>query len=268
MAVTDDYEAVEVDTETGAIVASFGQLASASELAAGVEIAPNVIEAAWRTADGVYVIVSECCEPAGGNISYLESGQSLDRDRSQNLITTDGWSVAPSPRTRDVAVVGYRLLVGVPGATDVVWTDPSGGAFPSGSPAWRRDLQGIYWLAWNPDDPERSLTYFDLAASEVTTTGLPWIGEGRSLDGLAVQASGDLVGFLRAGSEPTDAVVGAVFTPAGELVAEFHVEEGSRLGGYDPSGTYLIYVDGGGTVRWQGAGGSGVLGEGFVFASW
>jgi hypothetical protein len=65
-----------------------------------------------------------------------------------------------------------------------------------------------------------------------------------------------------------DLARGIVFEPTGELVAEFDVEPGSRMGGYDPSGRFLIYVDGEGTVRWQGLGQTGSLGEGYLFASW
>lgn len=59
-----------------------------------------------------------------------------------------------------------------------------------------------------------------------------------------------------------------MFEPTGELVAEFDIEPGSRMGGYDPSGRFLIYVDGSGSARWQGLGQTGVLGEGYTFASW
>lgn len=59
-----------------------------------------------------------------------------------------------------------------------------------------------------------------------------------------------------------------MFTPGGEVVAEFPVEPGSRIGTYDPSGTFLIYVTGAHEARWQGAGQSGSLGQGYFFAAW
>ena len=78
MAVTADYEAVEVDTATGAIVHRFGQRADAASLASGDEIAPNVVDGIWRSASGEAVLISECCEPAGGRITFLSADGTLD----------------------------------------------------------------------------------------------------------------------------------------------------------------------------------------------
>jgi hypothetical protein len=98
---------------------------------------------------------------------------------------------------------------------------------------------------------------------------LPWIGVHQYLDGIGTQASGNLVGFLHTyGDSGITATEGVVFSTVGEVLANFPVETGSFWGGYDPAGKFLIYVDGDNTVRWQGAGQTGSLGNGFIFASW
>ena len=62
---------------------------------------------------------------------------------------------------------------------------------------------------------------------------------------------------------------GVVYSPqTGELLAEFEVPAGSAFGGYDRSGRFLIYTTPAGAVMYQGRGRVGVLGEGYLFASW
>jgi hypothetical protein len=46
------------------------------------------------------------------------------------------------------------------------------------------------------------------------------------------------------------------------------VPAGSVLGGYETSGTFLIYTTPEGVVEFQGQGRVERLGEGFFFASW
>ena len=135
--------------------------------------------------------------------------------------------------------------------------------------AWDRDGSGIYWLTGTGSDT--SLAFIDFDVSEMgVVADLSWVEEGQYLDGIGMQASGNLVGFLSTYDEPEEPpeVSGVVFSVTGDVQAEFTVEDGSNWGGYDTSGRFLIYVDGDGTVRWQGIGQSGALADGFIFASW
>jgi hypothetical protein len=127
----------------------------------------------------------------------------------------------------------------------------------------------LYWTTLI--DEVAALATLDLAMGAPQHVGfLPWVGEDQTLDGLGTQASGNLVGFLHTRDEAYEVVSteGVVFNTAGELLATFPVETGSVWGGYDPSRTFLLYVDSDGIVRWQGGGKAGAVAKGFYFASW
>jgi len=266
LAVTDDFEAVEVDTETGAVLRTIGQAGSRADLeAAEVAAAVNVIDAVWRTVDGSILVVSECCEPAAGAIQVLTGTDPWDIDAP----TMPGWAAGASPITAEVAIVGYEVQVGRPDRwryRDVV--DPEIIGYASGSPTWSRDGSRVFWIAEVPTNTgvRWVLAELDLTTGEISDTVLDWVPEDARLAGLATRASGDLVTIVT-----TDAFTyteGAVMSPDGALIEDFDIAEGSVLGGYDPTGTYLISVDGTGAVRWEGAGQSGPLADGYVFASW
>ena len=91
------------------------------------------------------------------------------------------------------------------------------------------------------------------------------VGPAISVD---VNADGNLVVVATTfGSDP--AASGEVYDiNTGELLAEFPLEDGATSIDYDTTGRFLAYVDGEGTARWQGAGQSGVLGEGFRTIHW
>jgi hypothetical protein len=265
--VTNDFEAVEVDTETGAVLRSIGQAGSRAELEAAEAAAEvNVIDALWRTIDGSILVVSECCEPAAGAIHVLMESERFDT----NAQTIPGWAAGASPTTAEVAIVGYEVQVGRPDRwryREVLDSEAVGWA--SGPPAWSRDGNRVYWVAEIPSDDgdvRWTLAELNLKTGEISDTVLEWVPEDSRLTGLAARASGELVTIVT-----TDAFTyteGAAMSPSGDLVERFDVSDGTVLGGYDPSGTYLITVDGSGTVRWDGGGQSGTLAEGYVFASW
>ncbi len=270
IAVTDDYEAVEVDTATGEIVHSFGRRADADELASSEEIYANVVDAAWRTRSGESILISECCEPAAGRIAVLTGGAALSPDYSEEALYA--WAAVPSPRDDRAIVVGYSTgIVEVNGAkavpvAQIVENDGSG----IGAIGWSNDARLIYWydqqsgelVTYDPSGPPE-----DNQAREPMT----WIGPDQWLSGLAAQQSGNLVSFLHTFG-PDHGVIsteGIVYSPAtAEIIARFPVETGARFGGYETSGKFLLYVDADGEVRWQGKGGTGSLGTGFIFASW
>jgi hypothetical protein len=274
LAITDDYEAVEVDTVTGQVVHSYGQTGTLADLQAAEEMAPNVLVGVWRTKDGSMVGISDCCEPAAGRVWYLDADDDLGEDPyTAGSPWNTGWQMAASPIDNRFAVIGYELQVfdpaGSPEDGFVVWIDEPDLGFPMSAPAWDRDGSGVYWLTGS--GPNTSLALVDFNFSEMgVVADLDWVEEGQYLDGIGMQASGNLVGFqvFYDEAETPAEVTGLVFSPTGELQATFTVEDDSRWGGYDQSGTFLIYVDGDGIVRWQGLGQSGVIADGYLFASW
>lgn len=272
LAIDNDYAAVEVDTATGEVLQTYGQIADAAALAEAEEIAPNVLVGIWRVRDGSMVGLSDCCEPAAGNIFYLAADSSLGDD-PYSQVSGYGWTLSPAPTQNLFANLGYSMVIEDPSVT--VDTGPGLAidgpdlGFPQGSAAWSRDGSQVYWTSTIGDAV--GLATLDLAEGDpalVTTLG--WVAEEQLLSGIGSQASGNLVGFLHTFDSAFEIVEteGVVFTVEGDLVASFPVETGSVWGGYEPSGTRLIYVDDDGHVRWQGGGGMGVLGEGYLFASW
>ena len=266
LAVTNDFEAVEVDTETGAVLRSIGQAGSRADLeTAEVAAAVNVIDAVWRTIDGSILVVSECCEPAAGAVHVLTAGDQWAFDSP----TIPGWAAGASPTTAEVAIVGYEVQVGRPDRwryRDLL--DPEAIGYASGSPAWSRDGDRVYWVAEIPTGTSLQwvLAELELSTGETSAAVLEWVPQDARLSGLAARSSGELVTIVT-----TDAFAyseGAVMSPSGALVEQFEVPEGTVLGSFDPTGTYLITVDGSGTVRWEGGGRIGTLAEGYLFASW
>ncbi len=273
VAITDDYFAVEVDTLTGEILHVFGQTGTAEQMAAAEEMPPNVLVGAWRNRDGSVVGLSDCCEPAAGRLFYVEAGGDLGDDPyTESQPWNTGWTISPSPADERFASVGYSLEVHDPGARSTdgagVWIDEPSLGFPNGAAAWTRDGSQLYWTTQLKE--VTALATHVLAEDEPShVTVLPWVGVHQFLDGIGTQASGNLVGFLHTyGDTEVAETEGVVFSTVGEVLANFPVETGSLWGGYDPTGKFLIYVDGENTVRWQGAGQAGSLGDGFIFASW
>ena len=274
LAITDDYSAVEIDTATGETLHVFGQTGSAAEMAAAEEMPPNVLVGAWRTTDGLRIGLSDCCEPAAGRLFYIDAAEELGDDPySTTGPWNTGWTVSPAPTSNQFAVMGFSLLVFDPTVPNEesfdVWIDEPDLGFPTGAAAWARDESAVFWTALLEN--VTMLVTLDLGLGVPNpVTVLEWVGVNQYLDGIGSQASGNLVGFLHTRNADFEVVAseGVVFSTTGELLATFPVETGSLWGGYDPSGRFLIYVDGDDQVRWQGLGQSGTIGEGFYFASW
>lgn len=273
VAITDDYAAVEVDTLTGEILHEFGQTGTAAELEAAEEMPPNVLVGIWRLLDGSVVGISDCCEPAAGNIFYVAAAGQLGSDPYHSEWKEHGWSLSASPTQNMFANLGYAMVVADPNVTADTgpgqWIDEPSLGFPYGAAAWDRDGSQLWWTTKIGE--VAALATLDLAEGAPThVTVLSWVDANERIDGIGSQASGNLVGFLHSYNADYEATetTGVVFSTEGQLVAGFPVETGSTFGGYDPSGTFLLYVDADGMVRWQGGGQSGALGAGFVFASW
>jgi hypothetical protein len=270
--VTTDYEAVEVDTATGELIRSLGQVATAEDVeTAECAACVNAIDAVWRTFDGSHIFISECCEPAAGLIHVLT-------DDELPLLAESGrdspwffWWATPAPDSPLVAFLGYQVLVT---AADVAPPNGDAGAagtwmvtenldtFPISNAVWAPGENAIRWL--EGDGEAVRLRTFDTSGG---STAIP-IDElaGWALAGLAGRATGELVVARAQPDGVTTSLL--VFTPEGDLVDEVPIEPGARLGGYDRTGTFLIYTADDGVARWIGGGTSGLLGEGFVHASW
>jgi hypothetical protein len=272
LAVTNDYAAVEVDTETGSVIRMVAQVSTAEDVQnAECAACVNAVDGIWRLADGSAYLMSECCEPAAGAMFWMGPAQQVTPETHDFAESLIGWWAAPSPASPSMAVAGYGLSI-VNADYQQLWNWFPSGDFNSATPTtWNRDLSAL-WVFQDDPPGVGPLWKFDLATSAATSVRATWIDGDQFLSGLGTQASGRLVTFRLTpdGDDDfgNDPVRGIVFEPTGELVAEFDVEPGSRMGGYDPSGRFLIYVDGDGTVRWQGVGQSGPLGEGYLFASW
>lgn len=269
--VTDDYEAVEVDTASGEIVRSLGQVSTAEDVAtAECSACINAIDAVWRTFDGSHFMVSECCEPAAGLLHVL-SADELPLLPGDDTDPWFFWRAAPSPDSNDVVLLGYQVIlvsaaVEATGAVpDVdyteVWTSEGEDAFPISNAVWDGDT--IRWL--EQGGGEVRLRTFQLGADESETLGLPELA-GWSTAGLTRRSSGDLVAV---GSTGEDAATEAfIIDTEGAVIDTLTVAAGAQLGGYDRTGEFLIYTDADGVVHWQSGDDSGVLAEGFVHASW
>lgn len=271
LAVNDDFAAVEVDTETGEVIRMVAQVDTAEDLEnAECDACVDFVDGIWRLADGSAYLLSECCEPAAGSMSWMGPDDVMTPETQQEGGGVQAWAATPSPSSRVVAGASYGVSIDSP-ESGQVWSWFSADEFyGSTPPSWSRDLSMLWVIA---GDREVDLLWtIDPASSTVSSAEISWLGDDQYLSGLGTQASGRLVTFRLTddGDEDfgNDLARGIVFEPTGELVAEFDVEPGSRMGGYDPSGRFLIYVDGIGTVRWQGVGQTGSLGDGYLFASW
>lgn len=275
--VTEDSEAVEVDTATGAVIRSIGRLEPPNETddEAG---AFNAIQQVWRTSDHLWFIVSECCEPAAGMILYLDPETVVtDANHFDNVIS-DGWTVAPSPFDGRLAKLGYDAEVFAVGTEPELemWLDEDNEVSSAMTvAAWGADGASVSWLSLDWESATTRLVHLDITEpdSRAAPIALKWLGPDQWLDGMGTQESGNLVAFMNTPDRDPEtsgiaATDGVVFSAEGELLATFAVQTGSLWGGYDPSGRFLIYTDGDDIVRWQGLGRSGILAEGFIHASW
>ena len=267
--VTDDYEAVEVDTATGEILRSIAQVSTAEDVeTAECSACVNAVDAVWRSFDGAHFFVSECCEPAAGVIHVL-SADDIPYLPGDDVPTWLFWSASPSPMSDDVALLGYQLVIIQPDLDPVsdqagvdytlAWTAED--TFPVSNAVWDGDF--VRWLA---EGPEGTLLHgYRLSDGTMSTVEVPTL-PGWSSARLATRGPGELVVARSPFDEP--ATEALVIDESGAVVDRFDLEPGSTIGSYDPTGTYLIYTDGDGVARWLGDGESGILAEGFVQANW
>lgn len=260
--VTTDYEAVEVDTATGEVIRSLGQISTAEDVEnAECSACVNAIDLVWRTFDGSHTIISECCEPAAGQIHVLEDSE-LPLLFDSDDAPVSFWTASPASDAQLIAFLGYGIAVAAADDPQSPIASSELANFPVSNAVWVPGGEAVRWLE---DAAGRlQLRTFDVATETSTAVEVPGM-EAPNIMGLAVRSSGEMVAMYSESDATTTALV---LAPDGEIVGEFSVEAGARPGGYDSSGTVLIYTDGDDVVRWLSEDGSGVLAEGYYFASW
>jgi hypothetical protein len=273
--VTEDYEAVEVDTLTGEVIRSIAQVSTAEDVAtAECSACVNAIDTVTRTYDGAYYFVSQCCEPAAGLIGVLTPEDfPMLGDGLVDIPTWNQWSAAPSPDSHGVVFVGYQVVVtsaDVPPGGDgresdytEAWVNEGEDAFPISNAVWDTGHDAIHWL--EAEAGSTRLRTFDIAAGSTSTVPVPEL-DGWNQAGLALDATSNLVVVRSMPDTPTSEAL--VIGLDGVRLDSFTLEAGARLGGYDRTGAFLIYTADDGVVRWMGPDGSGILADGFVHAGW
>jgi hypothetical protein len=276
-AITNDtYELVEVETASGEIVARFGGWGQTSEDCTD-DCYDQAIDSVDLGADG-RLWMTDCCEPAAGNLYALNPGAVFDPDLSFGL----GLSPTVSPDERLLAYTALEdIRVGPVGFSSA---DPS-----SRFPVVRHDDEPVRWytpVAWLDDTTMVVRVNGDLVDNLILVDVSEWaepVQIGPVIGGLvlhpdaAVRADGMIVALTRTPGEGDDpsagfdnpTVSGQVFDPfSGELVSEFDLPDDVYSIDYDSTARFLLTAGGDGVVRWYGLGRSGEVGSGFVAATW
>lgn len=258
-AVQSDGDAVEVDTATGEELNRIPALPSFDE----PEIQDQVFDEVVPIPGSTGLLVNECCEPAAGQITYLQDWADFTRADLEPGFA--GWEVSVSPAGDRFVLSGYQLEIVEVGAdrrTPRLILGTSDGSNPD--VAWLRDRLGVVYLHRGTSPAMVELIEFDDQFRPISRHNFRLQGPASSID---VNAKGQLV--VAATDYDRAAVSGQVYDPdSGELVAEFALEDGVKELDYDVTGRYLAYVDGQNIARWQGGGKSGVLGEGYFTVNW
>ncbi|MGH8925016.1 MAG: hypothetical protein ACRDWA_10325 [Acidimicrobiia bacterium] len=268
--VTDDYAAVEVDTLTGEIVRPIAQIATAADVAnAECAACINAVDQVWRLADGSAFLVSECCEPASGSMFWADATAEpvTPENHSHEGRGLNAWYAEPAPSGPFVATAGYFPgLISYDGSIN--WSPVNSELqYAASPPAWSWDLSTLFVLVKDAREAPPVLTTAELDSDLLYTTELSWWSADTYPSGLALSTVGLLISFELSYHNTSGRVV--IFRPDGTFVRDFPIEVGSSLGGFDPTGTFLIYVDGDGTVHWHDTVDRfGSLAEEFIFASW
>lgn len=260
--VTTDYEAVEVDTATGEVIRSLGQVSTAEDVEnAECSACINYIDLVWQTFDASHTIISECCEPAAGQMHVLaDSELPLLLDSEDTPVSF--WTASPAPDSSLIAFLGYGVAVAPADDPQTPVASSDLANFPVSNAVWVPGEDAVRWL--ENAEGTLQLRTFDIATETSNAVEVAGV-EAPGIAGLAVRATGEMVAMY---ADPDGASTALVLTADGEVIEEFDVEDGARPGGYDPSGALLIYTDDDGVVHWMSETGSGVLAEGYSFASW
>lgn len=264
LAVTNDFEAVVVDTATAQVVRSLGQADDRETLDNAEAVAlVAVIDGAWQTRNGDRAIISVCCEPASGLMFYMQGDETFEL-ASPPGETSPGWVAAASPVDGTYATLGFEIRVAEEAGE--IYLEDLSGTIGQGVPTFSLDGTSVLWIA--SVENQYFLEVLDLGGEEPDRASYPleWVDPDGRLAGLAADASGSYVTFQT--DDAFGITLAMTLSATGELLQTSEVADGSTMGAFDDSGTYLIYTDGAGVVRWIGGGGSGDLGSGYLFATW
>lgn len=269
IAVTEDtYELIELDAGDGRVVRNLGSTGDVDDESS------NFVDGAWwHPATGV-IIVSDGPEPAAGNLTLVEPGDEYVRSSGADGWGM-GWDVAISPDGRFALITGYGydvsvLAEGTNGRRVVIELGGNPELDLRYHPAWLRDRIGVAMVR-EIDGVRNLIDVIELGDDGRVVSTVTYQLD-RPIADLEVRSDGKLVVLYADGDARTPAAGGSravvVDPDSGEVEAEFMLEEGSHGLAYDATGRLLLYVDGEGTVRWQGVGESGVLAEGYIHADW
>lgn len=206
-------------------------------------------------------IVNECCEPAAGAMYLVGGWDGVAGDKTGDSYFS-GWEVSTRPDGAEIAVSGYTRFHAKLDREILLPLGTSNGSNPD--VAWLRDRLGVVFLHRNDTPAVAEIIELDRSGRAISRRSFALAGPASAID---VNAAGDLVVVAAEfGSGSSRGEIYDVDTAA--MTASFGLEDGTANLDYDVSGQYLIYVDGEGVARWQGAGQSGVLGTGYINANW
>lgn len=279
VALREGGAVVEIETKTGREVRVL--IPAPTVLAAEDELDGNSIGAVWWHRESGRMVVEDGPEPASGNIWHLpidanfELARTLSFNDIQGFRYGGGWQAEISPNGDYVLHTGYFASIlrnGVPdnSSIDVSRPGDAGSSFYF-MPTWLRDRNGVAFVvetfADEPEVVELDVVDLDSRGEVVDRRSLPL--EHR-VAGLAVRSDGAILILADEGDQRRlDGSEVTVIDPDSfETIAEFELEPGSGSMGYDPTGTFLLYVDGNGGIRWQGRGQSALIASGFTHADW
>lgn len=272
LGITISGEVVDVSTDDGIVARSYGGLGDpTAPLPPEAESAPDHADGAWRLGSSPVLYVSVCCEPAGGSV-IRTTGDLADRQDAYS-----GFVAVPSPDGLATAFAGLadaRVLPTGSNRRSIEISAPAPAATLHTTPggiSWLRDRRGVVWASsYGGARSEVRVIELDEQYRPVSERTLPGFG----LHSVTVAARGDgaivIAGCveLDVGRPCPSSRAWVVDPDTGETIDEFTVAPGTLLGGYDPSGTFLIHVDGAGTVRWRSETGDGLIAEGYRWATW
>jgi hypothetical protein len=240
------FDLVRIDRVTGRVlerIAGFG--AEAALVGEGGGQALQTVEVAG---DG-RLWVTDCCEPAVGNLYVLRPGMSRSVDSAE--FRWYGLTPKVSPGGDLAAVSVLDLGVQIVDATTGQAIDEAGlleGLIES--PAAEDELPAVAWpLAWLDDGllavavvdgGSSTISWIDLGDPRRPVPGGPPLTvTGSAIDGSRAH-DGRLAVLVRSGAGPAREVV--IVEPAGEVVDRFGVTDGALALDYSPDGRFLLLV--------------------------
>jgi hypothetical protein len=255
--ISSDGDLERVSTDSAELVVSFGRL----------EGGENRLDAAWSRPGSDLIYTAVCCEPAGGLGLQVGSDIAL----SARYTAFSGYAAVPSSDGRLIAVPQTRgLLVTDPDSQDMGVLVSETASDRSTAAAWLPARRTVVWIpvSGGVSDVVEVIPLDDaLQALEPRRLPIPRIWS----PSLAVGQDGKVL-VVGCSDEPTGGAcresTAIELNSVDGTSSVLSIEAGSRLGGYDPTGQFLLYVDGSGAVHLRNGNQDEVVGNGYVWASW